>query len=154
MHKGSTKPLETYTSEVEKKNLHQNYNGKIAKIKRIEDYSGNTMNTYIKNTIQLHKNNDTFFPSIPGVDAEGRDNGVFNEAQSLSPKFRDGARAAAIKVGQSGLQGPHQIEKVFVAPTDRYEGPLREGELEPRRDRKSTRLNSSHVSQSRMPSSA
>jgi hypothetical protein len=137
VHKGPKLSIETYSSEDDKLKLLQNYNEKVGNINAEQNYhvnnrTGKSMKEIIQNNIQKNK---VILPSDPGViekgqPKEGKFNGLYNEAQSLSPEFRDGARSAAIEAGR--LEGPRQLGKALVTTTDIYEGPLREGELQPR----------------------
>jgi hypothetical protein len=132
MHKGSKRAIETYSSEEDKARLHQSYNRKVdfANQEQINSRllkTGPSMEDIIENRVA---NNTVLFPREPGLDQHRNFNLVYNETQSLSPEFRDGARSAAIETGR--LEGPRQLGKALVSTTDTYEGPLREGELQPR----------------------
>jgi hypothetical protein len=132
MHKGSKRAIETFSSEENKAKLHQSYNSKVDSANQEQKYSrllnmGPSMEDIIADRVA---NNTSFFHNEPSLDRKGNFNNVYNEAQSLSPEFRDGARSAAIEAGR--LEGPRQLGKALVTTTDIYEGPLKEGELQPR----------------------
>lgn len=120
MHKGSKQAMETYSSTEDKAVLHQRYKAKIDNAKLDENYhrnykTGQGMKDIIQNTIAEISQE---FPSKPGLDSDGKFNGVYNEAQSLSPKFRDDARASALRAVQ--LEGPPQKGKALVVPEPEY----------------------------------
>ena len=74
----------------------------------------------------------------------GRDIRVFRETTSTNDVIeklaRDGVKEGVVAFAESQTKGRGRLGRKWMSP--------------PRRDRKSTRLNSSHIQKSRMPSSA
>jgi hypothetical protein len=115
IHNAPLEPLETFASEEDKARISNDFNNKIQQI-RMDEKRYPRMQTQIRADIEKRKYLN--FPSEPVVDKKRGFNGVYNEAQSLSPEFRDGARAAALRAVQ--LDGRPQKGKALVVPKPEY----------------------------------